>query len=434
MEPLFLIIDLFCGFGGTTTGFEDAMYVGPDGKLHQVCKVIACVNHDPKAIKSHWMNHPHVKHFEEDIRTLDLTELVFVLNHYRKLYPNAKVVLWASLECTNFSKAKGGQPRDADSRTLAEHLFRYQEALNPDYIKIENVVEFMSWGPLDENGKPVSNKNGEDFLKWKKKMSGVAYYSEWKELNSADFGGHTSRNRLFGCFAKHHLPIVWPGATHSKTNDMFNKLEKWKPVKDMIDFSDTGKSIFNRKKPLADRTIKGLIKGIKKYTVKGQECFLYHYYGNSCQTSLNEPCSTFRTKQSVFLVSCFLHNPSWGQGSVSSINAPAPVIIARQDKAPLRIAMASAEGEDVTIYESDSECYKEIKRLMIKVGIKDIFYRALRIKEKLLIQGFPSNYHTFGTQADADKFIGNSVHPKVPKAWAEAFALKFMVNKKLLAA
>ena len=78
-------------------------------------------------------------------------------------YQGAAVVLWASLECTNFSKAKGGQPRDADSRTLAEHLFRYIEAINPDYIQIENVEEFMSWGPMAENGRPISMHKGEDY-------------------------------------------------------------------------------------------------------------------------------------------------------------------------------------------------------------------------------------------------------------------------------
>jgi|GEM_PF-3692483 len=144
-EIEFLIIDLFCGAGGTTTGFDKAKLNGKKCAL-----VIACINHDPKAIKSHWLNHPEVVHFEEDIRTVELSPLVDILQKYRLLYPNAKVILWASLECTNFSKAKGGQPRDADSRTLADHLDRYITALNPDYIQIENVVEFMSWGPPNE--------------------------------------------------------------------------------------------------------------------------------------------------------------------------------------------------------------------------------------------------------------------------------------------
>ncbi len=147
-----LYIDLFCGAGGTSTGVEKARL-----ENEQCAKVIACVNHDKNAIASHAANHPDALHFIEDIRTLNLSPLVSHLQKCRAEYPEALIVLWASLECTNFSKAKGGQPRDADSRTLAEHLFRYIEAINPDYIQIENVEEFMSWGDLDEYGKPVSN-------------------------------------------------------------------------------------------------------------------------------------------------------------------------------------------------------------------------------------------------------------------------------------
>ena len=114
-----LYIDLFCGAGGTSTGVENARLHG-----RKCAKVIACVNHDKNAIKSHQANHPETLHFTEDIRTLELTPLVMHLERKRKYYSQAQVVLWASLECTNFSRAKGGMPRDADSRTLAEHLFR----------------------------------------------------------------------------------------------------------------------------------------------------------------------------------------------------------------------------------------------------------------------------------------------------------------------
>ena len=138
-----LYVDLFCGAGGTSTGVEKASLNGK-----KCAKVIACVNHDANAIASHAANHPDAVHFTEDIRTLELTPMVEHLQKMRAKYPDAYVVLWASLECTNFSKAKGGMPRDADSRTLAEHLFRYIEAINPDYIQIENVEEFMCWADL----------------------------------------------------------------------------------------------------------------------------------------------------------------------------------------------------------------------------------------------------------------------------------------------
>ena len=131
-----LYIDLFCGAGGTSTGVHLARHGGDP-----CAKVIACVNHDANAIASHAANHPDALHYTEDIRTLELGPLAAHAARMRRQYPDAFVVLWASLECTNFSRAKGGLPRNADSRTLAEHLFRYIEALNPDYIQIENVED-----------------------------------------------------------------------------------------------------------------------------------------------------------------------------------------------------------------------------------------------------------------------------------------------------
>lgn len=206
-----LYIDLFCGAGGTSTGVEHATLNG-----EKCAKVIACVNHDKNAIASHTANHPDALHFTEDIRTLDLTELVKHTNRSRWINPEAKVVLWASLECTNFSKAKGGQPRDADSRTLAEHLFRYIKALNPDYIQIENVEEFMCWGDLDENGHPISKRKGTSYIRWVNNVCAYGYHFDWRMLNAADYGAYTSRNRFFGQFARHGLPIAFPKATHAK--------------------------------------------------------------------------------------------------------------------------------------------------------------------------------------------------------------------------
>jgi DNA (cytosine-5)-methyltransferase 1 len=178
-----LYIDLFCGAGGTSTGVEKAQYKG--GKC---AKVIACVNHDANAIASHAANHPDALHFTEDIRTLELSPLVSHIEKMKALYPKAPVVLWASLECTNFSKAKGGQRRDADSRTLAEHLFRYIEVIKPDYIQIENVEEFMCWGDLDENGKPISKDKGRKYLQWVEHVKQYGYTFEYRILNAADYG------------------------------------------------------------------------------------------------------------------------------------------------------------------------------------------------------------------------------------------------------
>lgn len=186
-----LYIDLFCGAGGTSSGVEYAKLYG-----NKCAKVVACVNHDKNAILSHAANHPDVMHFTEDIRTLELSPMLEHLNKMKAKHPGAHVVLWASLECTNFSRAKGGMPRDADSRTLAEHLFRYIETLQPDYIQIENVEEFMCWGDLDENGKPVSRDKGTSYLRWVRNVREYGYDFDWRILNAADFGAYTSRKRF----------------------------------------------------------------------------------------------------------------------------------------------------------------------------------------------------------------------------------------------
>jgi DNA (cytosine-5)-methyltransferase 1 len=327
-DPIFLYIDLFCGAGGTTTGIVQAELEGKG-----IANVIACVNHDPLAIESHWKNHPEVKHFEEDIRTLDLTELTKIVDDARNQFPYAYIILWASLECTNFSKAKGGQPRDADSRTLAEHLERYILALDPDYIQIENVVEFMSWGPLDEKGKPVSRKNGQDWMRWRKEICDIGYYDQWKEMNSANFGAYTSRNRLFGCFAKDDLPIVWPQATHAKIpskNSMHGDLKKWKPVKEVLNFEDEGESIFTRKKPLSDKTLERIYAGLVKYIAKGDTSFISKYYSGRPTgkvKSVNEPAGTVTTFGNQTLVQPEFLASYYGNGdNVSSINNPAPTL------------------------------------------------------------------------------------------------------------
>lgn len=289
-----LYIDLFCGAGGTSTGVNAARIDGDP-----CAKVIACVNHDANAIASHASNHPEALHFTEDIRTLDLLPLRVHIRKERLLNPFALIVLWASLECTNFSKAKGGQPRDADSRTLAEHLFRYIEDINPDYIQIENVEEFMSWGDVDENGKPISRDKGRCYIRWINNVKKYGYDYDFRLLNAANFGAYTSRKRFFGIFAKKGLPIVFPEATHCKNPDinLFEKLKKWKPVKDCLDLTNEGSSIFGRKKPLAEKTLERIYAGLIKFVAGGKDAFLLKYNsmsrkGKYIAPRLDEPCPT----------------------------------------------------------------------------------------------------------------------------------------------
>ncbi len=331
-----LYIDLFCGAGGTSSGVE---YARLDGR--KCAEVVACVNHDANAIRSHKANHPHTLHFTEDIRTLELSPMVRHLAKKRRQYPEAKVVLWASLECTNFSKAKGGQPRDADSRTLADHLFRYIEAIVPDYIQIENVEEFMCWGALDANGKPVSRDQGSDYLRWVRQVQAYGYDFDWRILNAADFGAYTSRKRFFGLFARKGLPIAFPQQTHAKSTTAFasqvvanlfpNQYKPWSPVREVLDLDDDGESIFVRRKPLCEKTLERIYAGLVKFVAGGKkqhEEFMLRYNTVRPQDtvkSIEEPCGVVTTENRFAKVKCqFLSKQFSGDPDSKNIDIEQP--------------------------------------------------------------------------------------------------------------
>ncbi len=322
-------IDLFCGAGGTSTGIHLA-----DANA----KVIACVNHDENAIESHKANHPDCLHFTEDVRSLKVIERLAVLvRNIRESDPQAIINIWASLECTNYSKAKGGLPRDADSRTLAETLYLYIEALNPDCIYVENVREFMSWGPLDKIGRPISRNNGRDYIKWSNTIKEYGYSYDYRLLNAADFGAYTSRLRYFGQFAKKPFPLSWPDPTHvkqlPKNEGLFaSTKKKWKAVKEVLDLEDEGHSIFTRKKPLVENSLKRIYAGLIKFVAGGEEAFTKVYNsGNDKQRvkSINEPIGSLTTQNSHAVVSTkFLKKYFSGKphGKVIGVDGPAGTV------------------------------------------------------------------------------------------------------------
>ena len=256
------VIDLFCGAGGLSEGVEEARLDG-----NRCGKVVCCVNHDKNAILSHDANIPDALHFIEDIRTLELSPISTIVERIRQLYPD---------------------------------LSRYIDVIDPDYIQIENVEEFMSWGDMDENGKPISMDKGRLYQKWVRNVKKYGYNFEHRILNAADFGAYTTRKRFFGIFAKKNLPIVFPEPTHCKggRQDMFSRLEKWKPVKDVLDFSDEGTTIF-REKPLAEKTLERIYAGLIKFVAGGKDAFLSRYNTvrpqDTCK-SVDEPCGVLTTE------------------------------------------------------------------------------------------------------------------------------------------
>lgn len=393
-------IDLFCGAGGETTGIETARLDG-----HKCAKVIACVNHDENAIKSHAANHKDALHYTEDIRTLNLGGLKELSKAVRLHHPNSYLLLHASLECTNFSKAKGGMPKDADSRTLAEHLFRYIEALRPDYIQIENVEEFMCWGDMDENGHPISKDKGKSYVRWVNNVCKYGYYFDWRILNAADYGAYTSRKRFFGQFALHGLPIAFPKATHAKCpakyeHSLFpaDNMQSWKPVREVLDLNDEGESIFGRKKPLVEKTLERIYAGLIKFVAGGKDAFIAKYNSVNGKTGkyvapgIDEPCPTVTTQNRIgiakvrFLLKYYggkdhnktIEEPAgtvttkdhhafvsvhYGNGFNTSVDAPAPTLTCKDRLGLVTSNFLEMQYGNGTPASTDKPCFTLIARM-----------------------------------------------------------------------
>lgn len=363
-------IDLFAGGGGTTTG---ALMV-------KGVEVVAALNHDQLAIDTHAKNHPETIHFKADIREQDEKDL-----------PQCDGI-WASLECTNYSKAKGGLPRDADSRTLADEIPRYAIHCQPEIIIIENVREFMSWGPLDENGRPVSRLAGSDYINWISKMKGIGYVNyDYRLLNSADYGASTSRTRYFGIFTKKNVSIKFPHPTHSKVPGLLD-LKPWVSCKDKIDLNNKGRSIFNRKKALSKNTLKRIATGIKKF---GGEDFIMKYYGNGDNvSSLDEPLHTITCRDTHALVSVKQFIIDYCRSDIFlDLENPMNTILTWQTKQ------------------------------LVSLTDSDIKIRFLSAKELARITGFPDDYKWSGNQKKQIKMIGNAVVPIMSKVLIETMLL-----------
>ena len=408
-----LYIDLFCGAGGTSTGVESARH---DGR--KCAKVIACVNHDANAIASHAANHPDAVHFTEDIRTLNLAPMVMHLERMKKRYPEAHVVLWASLECTNFSKAKGGQPRDADSRTLAEHLFRYIEAVSPDYIQIENVEEFMCWGDLDEDGKPVSRDKGRCYVRWVNTVRGYGYDYDWRILNAADYGAYTSRRRFFGQFARKGLPIVFPRQTHAKRSEIDSVLDTlfpdqykpWNAVRDVLDLQDEGTSIFGKKKPLCEKTLERIYAGLVKFVAGGKkqhEAWILKYNSMNQQhhhnaPSIDEPCPTVAVQNRLGIVKVnFLSKQFSGDpmGKNQGIDRPAGTVTCRDHHA--FVTAYFGNGYNTSIDEPNPTVTTKERHALVSADGIDLDKPMPDVpldKVKLLSRQFIANEYSGGGQ------------------------------------
>lgn len=279
-----ILIDAFAGGGGASVGIE--MSLGRP--------VDIAVNHDPAAILMHKTNHPDTLHLTEDIFKVDLQK--YIKGRHVAL-------MWASPDCTSHSKAKGGKPRDSGLRILPWAVYKHAKAILPDVIIMENVEEIQQWGPLDERGYPIKERKGEEYQRFINNMINLGYEFESRELVAADFGAPTTRKRWYAIFRRDGKPIIWPAPTHNKYGT--GGLKKWVPVSSVLDFTNIGKSIFGRKKPLAENTMKRIARGLQKFVLENPEPFIVqvnHGGENFRGQSIHDPLPTVTQKHGFGIV------------------------------------------------------------------------------------------------------------------------------------
>lgn len=315
-----MIVDYFCGAGGASEGIRKAFGVAPD----------LAINHSKDAIAMHSANHPNTHHLCED---------AFMVDPVISTYGKKILLCWLSPDCKHFSKAKGKAPVDQKIRGLAWVTIRWAASKRPDCIMLENVEEFKTWGPLDENGEPDKKRAGEFFdvfigilttgtdkhsdgfreclktLEIKensilahKLSKGLGYDIEFRELSGCDYGAPTTRKRLFMIMRSDGKKIVWPEPTHGKRDSLevaAGLLKPYRTAAECINWNIPSRSIFGRKKDLVPNTLRRIVKGIKKFVTDNPDPFIVKVNHSGDQfrgQSIYEPLGTLTAKNGFALV------------------------------------------------------------------------------------------------------------------------------------
>lgn len=441
MKPI-TAIDLFCGAGGTSTGLiQAAASAGLRVDL-------TAINHWDIAIETHAANHPGARHLCE---TLDAV-------NPRALYPSGRIdLLVASPECTHHSIARGGVPRCDQSRSSAWHIVRWAESLYIDNILIENVPEFQTWGPLGVNGLPLKSKRGATFQAFVTALKSLGYSVDYRIINTADYGDPTTRRRFFLIARRGNKRIWWPEPTHTQEGgrNLFGNTQPWVPAREIIDWSLTGESIFNRKRPLAKKTLARIEYGLNKFggkeflikffgtsrvadvenpapsiTAGGLHLgvcqpFLTVYKGQSKSMSIEKPIPTLTTMESVSLCQPFIIDQNYthtGPARVSSIDSPFSTLTTRPGKQVVQPFIVKYYGTGMTqsIDQPLDTVTTRDRFGLIEVFEKhpalDIRMRMLQPHELAAAQGFPDGYKFAGNKGQVVKQIGNAVPCRTARA------------------
>lgn len=332
-----VFIDLFSGGGGTSTGIEKAT-----GR-----PVFAAVNHDPDAIAQHMVNHPYTKHYQTSVWDVDPETAC----EGRKV-----ALLWASPDCKHFSKARGGKPVNKNIRSLSWVVLKWALDVRPRVLMMENVEEIQTWGPLIyvQRGRekvwiPDPEHSGETFTAFigmlttgvpadhpaleeachylqlgsddprrQKLIDGLGYQVEYRELVAADYSAPTTRKRFMLCGRCDGKPIAWPERTHAPRGSELvksGKCKPWRSAAKIIDWALPSYSIFDTKeqikaqygvnavRPLADNTMKRVICGVDKHSIKSLNPFIIQQKFNNPAQDISNPLSTITAVGAHELVS-----------------------------------------------------------------------------------------------------------------------------------
>ena len=288
-----IIVDNFAGGGGASTGIELAA-----GR-----PVTIAINHDPDAILMHKTNHPYTAHYQASVWDIDPREVC---------RGRPVGLAWFSPDCKHFSKAKGGKPVDKNIRGLAWIVLRWAGTVAPRVIMLENVEEFQTWGPV-RRGRPIKSRAGQTFRRFIDQLEGLGYAVEWRELVAADYGAPTTRKRFFLIARRDGRPIVWPEPTHAPADSPEVKAGKklpWRSAAEIIDWSLPCPSIFDTRKeirekyglsaqrPLHPNTMRRIIRGVDKFSIKAPEPFLVvvNHAGGFRGQNVHEPLQTITAK------------------------------------------------------------------------------------------------------------------------------------------
>lgn len=392
-----MIVDLFAGGGGASTGIEMALGRSPS----------VAVNHDRAAIAMHEANHPATRHFIED---------VWNVNPHEATRGERVKFLWLSPDCTHFSRARGKAPRSQKTRSLAEVAFKW----DADVYALENVKEFTTWGPLLESGEPDPSRSGEFFRDYVREFNRRGYVVDWTTLRASDYGAATTRERLAFVARRDGRRIKWPTPTTREPRSAAS----------IIDWHEPVPSIFGRSKPFSPPTLARIAEGIRRF---GNEPYLIHRsngerIGQAPRVyDIAKPLGTFVAQgQKHALVFPFIskHYSMRANGSnvSQSVSKPLGAITTIDHH-----ALVNLYTSDRADHRSDVAALLAAHGLEQRPEIVDIGMRWLTMRELYRASSFPESYvidpivdgKRIGKTAQCS-MVGNAVPPVLAEAVVRA--------------